>query len=163
MRMFLDLLWFTFLSICLNHSASSRQLSQVTTMSTRDAFQHLRVFSIDVPLSRDTGKDHYLPHPNLLKAIEGKLKIKEKSSGNSNFKLSVDDVTVVRKSFDGRLRNNPEPRFVYTVDIVLPQKFAKSLRLKYEDGKIEVMTKPPIAQVYSAIHTSTIPSYISCE
>ena len=94
-----------------------------------------RFFSVEVPLSLDYGKDNYEIHANLIKAVESKISI---DKIKNKFNLSEENIQIVRKSFDGRLRNKLEPRFVYTVDVNIPEKYVKILKLRFEDGKLEL-------------------------
>jgi len=113
-----------------------------------DGTASIRVFSVEVPVSLDPGKDHHTLHDELLKAIESKLakastnKPKKSKIDNETFAVikKSEDIEIVRKSFDGRLRKKTEPSFVYTVDIRLPHKILSSLKLRFEDGKIEKNT-----------------------
>ena len=89
-------------------------------------------------MSLDYGKDNYEVHASLIKAIESKLSI---DKIKNKFNLSEENIQIVRKSFDGRLRNKSEPRFVYTVDVTIPEKYVKILKLRFEDGKLELNAK----------------------
>ena len=89
-------------------------------------------------MSLDYGKDNYEVHASLIKTIESKLSI---DKIKNKFNLSEESIQIVRKSFDGRLRNKSEPRFVYTVDVTIPEKYVKILKLRFEDGKLELNAK----------------------
>lgn len=138
------------------HSRHKLALLLQTHQSDDSSTVSVRIFSIEVPLSLDPGKDHHTAHDALMKAIESKLLKSSNSRLSKNLKeketLTIlkksEDVEVVRKSFDGRLRNKDEPCFVYTVDLKLPPTIAS--KLKFEDGKIERNTwdtQEPIVRV----------------
>ena len=59
----------------------------------------VRVFSVELPLSRDGGKDSYEITTSLLKAAQLKLGFRPGSE-----ELKTSQVQIVRKSFDGRVR-----------------------------------------------------------
>ena len=118
----------------------------------------LRLFSIEVPLSQDPGKDSIREvHDILLEKTDNKLMQCSQGSVTPSLGLSKDQVEIVRKSFDGRIRTSragardTEPRFVYTVDVKLTEKQSKLLRVKFQDGRIE---KAPSTAAHTPIETS---------
>ena len=138
-------------------SETERRNSHTSGSVTRESGPHghygndkgmrVRLFSVELPLSRDGGKDSYDVTDDLREAAQSKLGYKV-----SKYPLQKEQIQIIRKSFDGRLRgrgrrsskNEPkEPKFVYTLDISLSKKQCKDLRIKFADGRIEKLPPHP--------------------
>jgi uncharacterized FAD-dependent dehydrogenase len=89
------------------------------------------VYNIEVVLSNDPGKDDYSVHAELIEQLMKSLSAKDDVS------IKKDQVTIVRKSFDGRWKKVGQPKFVYTCDINLTTEQCKKLKLRSIEGKIE--------------------------
>lgn len=76
--------------------------------------------------------DNYEVHPRLIEATYRQLGIKQSTENASIF-----NITIVRKSFDGRWKKSGQPKFVYTVDVELPDKIAKRAKIVRKEGLIE--------------------------
>lgn len=106
-----------------------------------------RVFNVDVPLEDDPGKSHTGVHDSLLAALQAKLrgaqrkgpKAAAKGSAKGSLSIDAEDVRVVRKSLDARLKRrgvqDAQPRFTYVVDVQLSK--AASQRLRSVQGQQE--------------------------
>lgn len=59
--------------------------------------------------------------------------------------LSSVNITVVRKSFDGRWKKAGQPKFVYTVDLHLTKEQSKLIKITPKEGRYD-----PLSAVLSA-------------
>ena len=151
------------------HKDSNKEgaASSSSSSSSKDTLA-LRIFSIEVPLSRDPGKDSSKEvHDALLEKISGKLIQYSQRSNEPALGLVTEQIKVVRKSFDGRMRvsksgqKDTEPRFVYTVDVTLTNTQSKMLRIKFQDGRVEKAPSTvfhPISSSHASSSSSSSPS-----
>ena len=73
-----------------------------------------RLFNVEVPLNRDPGKDDCGVNEAVLSAVAAKLGLSCKGPAAQQEQeqlLQLTDVTVVRKSFDGRWKKDGQPKF----------------------------------------------------
>jgi len=87
-----------------------------------------RVSNIHVPLGLDSGKDDTTVHEALLDTLAATLDVTIQ-------KLSMCDVVVAKKSYDGRRRKTTSPGFTYIVDIT--EGIASPLKLREKPGRVE--------------------------
>lgn len=90
-----------------------------------------RIYNVEVLLGADPGKDDYSVHDQLLVQLIKTL------SSRDDVSVRKDQVTIVRKSFDGRWKKVGQPKFVYTCDVNLTSEQSKKLKLRSVEGKIE--------------------------
>ncbi|KAG5190617.1 hypothetical protein JKP88DRAFT_352619 [Tribonema minus] len=102
--------------------------------------QRLELFNLEVPLSRDPGKDDIGIHDAVLSAISTRLGMRPDMPS-----LLSADVSIVRKSFDGRWKKDGEPKFVYTVDVRVDRGTAAKLKLRVKEGRMEPAPAPAAA------------------
>ena len=99
-----------------------------------------RIYNVEVLLEDDPGKDSYVVHDKLLQNTLRMMGISE------NFNSYIDsggvNVTIARKSFDGRWKKAGQPKFVYTVDVDITKKVSKEVRLRQVEGKFELLSSP---------------------
>ena len=69
-------------------------------------------------------------HPALISAVAENLNTKMES-------LSSVNMTVVRKSFDGRWKKAGQPKFVYTVDLFLTKEQSKLIKIVPKEGRYD--------------------------
>jgi hypothetical protein len=127
---------------CFNvHRFDQKQLKRIDFVSKFaisakvSQLQTWRVFNVEVCFQDDPGKDITLMHPSLQLALEKKIKFRFKEDFYSN------NVTIVKKAFDGRRKKNGQPRWIYTIDLTLSMSNASTVGLKNEEGKVELLTK----------------------
>ena len=77
-------------------------------------------------------------HPALISAVAENLNTKVEW-------LSSVNITVVRKSFDGRWKKAGQPKFVYTVDLHLTKEQSKLIKITPKEGRYD-----PLSAVLSA-------------
>ena len=109
---------------------SSKSKSTKRTLSDKSSTEsHIyRIFNVEIPLNLDPGKDDYSVHEALKAAVMAKLKQYTKSLPNHELKI-----VICKKSFDGRWKKSGQPKFIYTVDVVLPG----NVRVFVSQGKVE--------------------------
>lgn len=90
-----------------------------------------RIYNVEVLLGADPGKDDYSVHDQLL------VQLMKTLSSRDDVSVRKDQVTIVRKSFDGRWKKVGQPKFVYTCDVNLTSEQSKKLKLRSVEGKIE--------------------------
>jgi len=105
-----------------------------------DGSRKWRIYNVEVLLEDDPGKDNYSVHDKLLHNTLQMMGI------DDNFNSYIDsggvNVTIARKSFDGRWKKAGQPKFVYTVDVDITKKVSKEIRLRQIDGKFELLPIP---------------------
>jgi uncharacterized FAD-dependent dehydrogenase len=105
---------------------------EALTAAAESSTQSWRFFNVDVSLSEDPGKDMIHVHDALRTAFTKLFRNK-----NQTNELFMSNMSVVRKSFDSRIKKYPQPKFVYTIDVELPSSLVRQLRLTHVDGKSE--------------------------
>eukprot|EP01035_Chromulina_nebulosa_P030545 gene30545-40595_t len=92
-----------------------------------------RLYNIEVLLENDPGKDTTTLHTALVSAVATNL--------NTNVELlSSVNMTVVRKSFDGRWKKAGQPKFVYTVDVSLTKEQSRLIKIVPKEGRQEPLS-----------------------
>jgi uncharacterized FAD-dependent dehydrogenase len=108
-----------------------------------------RVYNVEVWLKDDPGKDNLALHSSLLNSLAKLLRLSKSDKAELDKLLSsgisLYEVDVVRKSFDGRWKKAGQPKFVYTLDVKFPSaQVVKSLRLKHTNGKLDCLGAPEV-------------------
>ncbi|KAJ1421184.1 hypothetical protein B484DRAFT_421242, partial [Ochromonadaceae sp. CCMP2298] len=102
-----------------------------------------RLFSVEVTLDRDPGKDDTGPHSALYKAIS-------RTIGLPLTKLEGMGVDVVKKSFDGRWKKAGQPKFIYTVDVDFSTLTGGKVKVYPKLGQIEAL---PLVDAETPVET----------
>jgi FAD binding domain len=110
-------------------SNSNKRRSQTPPAVSTIGVTQWRLFNVEVPLDRDPGKEDWAIHEALLQAVASRLGPKAAEA--------LPEVTILRKSFDGRWKKDGQPKFVYTVDVQLTAASAKKLKLRPRHGMLE--------------------------
>jgi NADPH-dependent 2,4-dienoyl-CoA reductase/sulfur reductase-like enzyme len=110
-------------------SNSNKRRSQTPPAVSTIGVTQWRLFNVEVPLDRDPGKEDWAVHETLLQAVAARLGPKAAEA--------LPEVTILRKSFDGRWKKDGHPKFVYTVDVQLTAASAKKLKLRPRHGMLE--------------------------
>lgn len=108
-----------------------------------------RLFNIEVPHNLDPGKNSVSPHDPLISAVIDALPLKK-----IPFNVTSEDVTVVKKAFDGRWRKTGQPKWVYTVDLAIPASTSQKFTIKEVKGRIEKVSPPKSTDSSGTIKTS---------
>jgi hypothetical protein len=99
-----------------------------------------RIFNVEVPHNLDPGKNSVSTHDSLISSVMDELPIKR-----IPFNITTEDITVVKKAFDGRWRKSGQPKWVYTVDLTIPSSLIKQkFSIKEIKGRIERITPKSI-------------------
>jgi uncharacterized FAD-dependent dehydrogenase len=125
-------------------ASSSKRRSQAPPAVSTIGVTQWRLFNVEVPLDRDPGKEDWAIHEALLQAVAVRLGPKAADV--------QPEVTILRKSFDGRWKKDGQPKFVYTVDVQLNAASAKQLKLRPRHGMLE---PTPAAEVEAEQHLAT--------
>lgn len=96
-----------------------------------------RLFNVEVPHDLDPGKNDVLPHSSLISAVIDALPLKR-----IPFNITNEDVTVVKKAFDGRWKKSGQPKWVYTIDLAIPKTLKQKFSIKEVKGRIEKVLSP---------------------
>eukprot|EP00899_Mesostigma_viride_P021265 jgi/Mesvir1/2913/Mv13983-RA.1 len=101
------------------------------------AARFARVYGVEVPFENDPGKDDVKPSQALREALRARLGCEDKA-------LSLDSITIVRKSFDARKVKRGPLNFVYVVDVDVRSisKASPSFKLKRKAGRVEDAPPP---------------------
>lgn len=95
-----------------------------------DSGKFCRVYNVTVPVQKDTGKDDFSIHQNLVDAVSKKLKLSSRVKP-----LSPESVRIVRKAFDSRKKT--DKKWVYVVDVSMES--IKDVKIHEDRGKIEII------------------------
>lgn len=114
-----------------------------------------RIFNVEVPLDMDPGKDTVLSHDALVVKVAKVLRLATDRE-KPHFKyLTVEAITVVKKSFDGRWKKSGQPKFVYTVDLDLRNDTEHCVRIRPVEGLVEPLKEEITAEATTSTALSS--------
>jgi uncharacterized FAD-dependent dehydrogenase len=122
-------------------------LNRISSYFRRAKFSHLevsrednqinlsqiwRIYNLEVLYNLDPGKDFVNVHQSLVDSL---MKVLHSQP------IHAENITVVKKAFDGRWKIKGQPKWIYTVDVSLSPQLVKKAKLKEVPAKTVKLDK----------------------